>query len=123
MNLGDTFTALNHVWIVCSLPAADGSIVAVNFTTWHPKCPDENCIVEAGEHPFVKHKTYVAYERAKAFPKAAQEQIEKLCPLGPAVSAIVLERIQLGALKSDLMAVKLQIMIKNSHARQAKKTP
>lgn len=119
MKLGDTFKS-EHLWIVCSLPAADSSVVAVGFTTWRPRCDDENCVIEPGEHPFVKHKTVIAYEKARLLSIAQQQQVEKLCPAGPPASAALLDKIQLGALKSDLMVAKYQEIIRASRALQAK---
>lgn len=114
MNLGDTFKAVDHLWVVVADGATDGALVTVNFTTWRPKCDDENCIVEVGEHPFVKHKSVVAYEKARLLKPAEQAQVACLCPSGPRVSAALLEKIQLGGLKSDLLVQKYQARIKQS---------
>ncbi len=64
MNAGDTFkipqpeTSLDtHLWVVISDPAADAeNILIVNFTTSRADS-DKACILQPGEHPFVRHET------------------------------------------------------------------
>ncbi len=68
MKLCDTYRR-DHLWVVSSLPTDDGSVVILSFTTWRFGC-DENCVIEVGEHPFVKHKTVIAYEKALLLPPA-----------------------------------------------------
>ena len=119
MNLRDTFRR-EHLWVVASLPSADGSVVAVNFTTRKPGC-DENCIILPGEHPFIAHETVIAYEKALVWDRAKQAFVDanpKLCPPMAPVSEALLAKIQSGALISDLMPQKMQTMVRDSMARQ-----
>lgn len=118
MNLGDTF-CLTHLWVVSSLPTPDLSVVVFNFTTWRPGV-DENCIAEAGDHPFIKHKSVVLYEQGRLFSPdhlaktLALPECSERAPVSPALLA----RIQAGALKSDLTKQKYQAIIEDSMARQ-----
>jgi hypothetical protein len=62
---GDVFRFVGiadiHVWMIISDPARDPSkVLIVNFTTWESHI-DKACIVEAGEHPFIVHKTLINY--------------------------------------------------------------
>jgi hypothetical protein len=122
MKLGNTFVQV-HLWIVASLPwPDDGSIVVVNFTT-RRKDSDTNCLVQAGEHPWVKHETVVEYEKARIFDLATQATVMKqpsICPPHKDVSEELLARIQQGALISDLTKQKIQTIIKWSMGEQAK---
>jgi hypothetical protein len=72
MKPGDTFiidepgTSLDsHLWIVISDPVTNPEeVVLVNFTK-HRADKDQACIVDPGDHPFIKHRTCVEYRRAK----------------------------------------------------------
>lgn len=55
----------DHLWVIISRPCADYERIAiVNLTSWR-KGVDTSCIIEAGEHPWVKHRTCVRYRDAK----------------------------------------------------------
>ena len=61
MNAGDTFIdgMYHHLWVVLSDPSVDAdNVVIVNFTT-HTVDEESSCVVQRGEHAFVKHKTAV----------------------------------------------------------------
>lgn len=67
MNEGDTFrrTAGSHVWVVVSDPRRDlKKVVIANMTTVRHNS-DRSCVVQAGEHSFVKHETCMMYAGAK----------------------------------------------------------
>ena len=69
MNLGATFINRNlgspdHLWIVCSPPQPDYSVLMFNLTT-RDNALDETCIVRVGEHPFVTHDSVVDYDRGR----------------------------------------------------------
>ena len=115
MKLGETYYVLAHLWVVVSQPTADGSVVLVNFTTQRTGS-DTNCVIQAGEHPFVFKPTVIAYEKAQVFDPAKQDQIAKLCEMRLPVSAPLLRRIQDGALVSDLTPQKVQAIIRGSIA-------
>ena len=120
MRLAETYFAVDHLWVVISLPGDDGSVVIVNFTSWRAGC-DENCVIETGEHKFVTHKTVVAYEKARLVSAQNQAALAKISvgrwdPVSPALLA----RIQAGALSSDLTQQKLQKAVEASMAKQAK---
>jgi hypothetical protein len=124
VKLRETFF-YKHLWVVCSLPTADGSVVVFNFTTHRFPC-DENCIVEPGEHPYVKQKTVVAYEHGMLFGLKQQQGIlsnPTLCPPHQPVSSALLAKIQAGALSSDLTKQALQSIIGDSMTRQAAGPP
>ena len=72
MNAGDAFIIAepgtsydSHLWIVISDPAKDPEqVVLVNFTK-HRADKDQACVVECGDHPFIKQRTCVEYRRAR----------------------------------------------------------
>lgn len=118
MKLGETFHSTGHLWVVASLPDAEGSVVMLSLTTHRPRC-DENCVIEAGEHPFVAHKTVIAYEKALIFTVDQQATANRLCRRYGPVSAELLARIQQGACVSDLTPMKIVKAIRASMVKQA----
>lgn len=69
MNQGDTYRRFSgaHLWIVISDPAADSDrVVSVNLTTKRIlRNEDHTCVLDVGDHPFVRHPTYVNYRGAR----------------------------------------------------------
>ncbi len=85
---------------------------------------DESCVIEPGEHPFVKKKTVIAYEKTRSLSSTQQDLILKnptLCPALDPVSKTLLARIQDGAFILDLTPQKYQAIIKDSLKQQQKK--
>jgi hypothetical protein len=64
VNAGDTFMFEgkdDHLWMIISDPSIDSNnVVVICFITYKPYL-DQSCIVEAGEHPFIKHRSLVDY--------------------------------------------------------------
>ena len=114
MNAGDTFripqpgTSLDsHLWVVISDPALDpDKILIVNFTTSRADS-DKACVLQAGEHPFVKHETCVNYAGAKVVSKAILDLLlnKGLLSAHAAVAAALLQRIRDGAANSTRMSL------------------
>ncbi len=101
MRAGDAFRFVGiadiHVWLIYSDPDRDpGKKLIVSFTTWQPHL-DQACILEAGEHPFIVHRTVVEYPRTRLVTDAQLEQLrmagrlQLLDPLSPALLAKVRE--------------------------------
>ena len=53
-----------HLWFVISSGQLD-PVVVVSVTTWRAD-KDQNCVLEVGDHPFLKHKSCIAYDLAKS---------------------------------------------------------
>lgn len=54
-----------HLYVVITEADDSGMHVLANITSIDPDIPhDPSCKLVAGEHPFVKHDSYVAYEHA-----------------------------------------------------------
>jgi hypothetical protein len=99
---GDTFLLTGghvptpHLWAILWGPAGPaGAYLAVHFTTLRPYS-DRSCILDQGDHPFVRHPTSVAYRDVLRW---TDERLTQLIadgiarprqPLAPAV----LERIR-----------------------------
>jgi hypothetical protein len=54
-----------HLWIIISDPMRDPErVLIVNFTSWY-EGRDPSCVLQRGEHPFIKHKTCVNYRESR----------------------------------------------------------
>ena len=102
-----------HLWIVLSDPNLDNDrIVIVDITTWRDRAiflNDASCIVEAGEHPFVKKKSYVFYREARI---TSQSDMEKCIAVGLMTPQEdcrpeLLERVLVGASQSPQTPIKI----------------
>ena len=102
--IGDTFRLSNtsieiHLHIIISNPSQhNNKIVTVNFTSWRDD-KDQSCIVEVGEHSFIKVRSCVDYRRNTLISLDTYEQCLKsgdIVSYDP-VSEILLKRIIDGA--------------------------
>jgi len=67
MDAGDTFRRQygSHLWVVVSDPAKDAEqVLIVNMTTVR-RFHDPACVLNVGDHPFVKHPTYMNYRESR----------------------------------------------------------
>lgn len=108
MKAGDTFIPArfdDHLWIILSDPSVDpDQVVIVNFTT-HTVEEEQDCVVQKGEHPFVKHKTAVRYRDAKIVSSSVLAKLLKAHQLKShkPLSHNLLQRVRAGASKSDFL--------------------
>lgn len=85
-----------HLFIVVLDEYDNGTDIicpCVMVTSWkdNPKLDDPACILHEGEHPFIRHKSYVAYSQVVLFEK---DYIENCLEYGIfKVSEELLERI------------------------------
>lgn len=60
------------MFILCCDPIyysrlASDAVLTVNVTSWNEgKINDSACIINIGDHPFIVHKSYIFYQKAKA---------------------------------------------------------
>ena len=114
MNPGDTFFVQqvgkrydSHLWMVLSDPALNANqVLIVSLTTWG-KDDDPACVLNVGDHPFVRQKSFIKYSHAKVVTDQqledflARGQIHAQAPL----SASVLKRVRDAAAESRFMAL------------------
>jgi hypothetical protein len=110
MDAGTTFllkekTLDNHLWVVLSDPKIDpGKVLLVSLTT-ATALKEQICLLEVGDHPWIRHKTCAYYEYPKVVSLATlyklkdTGQLDLREPLSPAV----LERMREGAALSTRM--------------------
>jgi hypothetical protein len=116
MKAGDTFYVYQdpssgvlldtHLWIVLSVPALNPQkVLIVSVTTWRTDgrvVVDEACELNPGDHPAIKHRSFVAYSMAKVVTDAQLEQFLRNHSLlmHQPLSAELLMRIQNSAANS-----------------------
>ena len=97
------FNWSEHLWIVISDPKQNrGKVLLVNFSSVKPSVRfDDACVVDVGDHPYIKKKTFVYYDKARV---ATDRGLEKEISSGQAdasaydpVSDNLLDRIRQGA--------------------------
>lgn len=80
MKAGDTFLIPDffgkHLNVVIAV-LEDGSIIHCHLTTQNRRS-DNTCVVESGEHEFVKHRTVVRYDAVQPFEAVLQHLLEYL---------------------------------------------
>lgn len=54
-----------HLHIVCTDPCKKGDQIVVSVVSWTSDLCDDACILQAYEHEFLKHKSYVFYRKAR----------------------------------------------------------
>lgn len=88
-----------HLWVV--IYAKDDQYVIVNLTSKKPGC-DESCIIQPGEHPFVKRETVANYQMLRQLNKweATIMDSRGRGRSHQAISEQLLKRIQEGAVRS-----------------------
>ena len=122
MKAGDTFlidqpgTSLDsHLWIVISDPMVDSEdVVIVNLTSWRAD-KDQACFLDVGDHPYVSHRSCVAYFGAKRVSVSAMEALVSSGAVVPhsAVTATVLQRIRMGVLDSKTCPMEIAECLAN----------
>jgi hypothetical protein len=54
-----------HLFVVCSDPCALNLVAIVPIETYTNDLCDQTCTVDAHEHAFIRHKSYVLYRNAR----------------------------------------------------------
>ncbi len=56
----------NHLYVIVTDSCAENRQLLVNVSTIYPETYyDNTCVIEAGEHPFIKHSSYIVYRQAR----------------------------------------------------------
>jgi len=62
----------NHLFVVLTPPHSSDdvlSVLTVSLSTWHDDRPcDDSCVLDVGDHPFVRHRSFIRYNRARISP-------------------------------------------------------
>jgi hypothetical protein len=105
--------------MLISDPDADpDKILAVNFTTWKPR-HDPACIVNIGEHPFIRHQTCVNYREAWVFSIQQLRSLEASGILAwrEPLSPVLLDKIRQRAGESELAIDYLNLLVEQGLLR------
>jgi hypothetical protein len=120
---GDTFTneqvspdTPTHLWVILSEPIRyPEQIVIVNVTSWREGIPyqDKTCVLEVGDHPFIRHKSWINYDETRCTTRENLDTLiqNNLLLLNEAVTSELLDRIQQGAALSPHTRGKIREML------------
>ena len=65
--LGEPEGIKRHLKIILTEPNASGFVVVVSVTTLDTSKPqDLSCILRKGDHPFIRHDSVIAFDKAQA---------------------------------------------------------
>jgi hypothetical protein len=56
---------LRHLHIVCTDPCSRGLQLIVSVTSWTNSLCDSACILDEGDHPFIRHRSWVMYRKSR----------------------------------------------------------
>ena len=119
MRQGDTFLGggpvhgEDHLWLIVNDPSAHfGFALLVNVSTLRPGA-ETTCIIQAGEHPFIKHGSYVRYGGARKVKATELAEAVKKGLLRPhqAASNAFLEKVRAGAKAAPFLAGELRDLL------------
>lgn len=110
MKAGDTYRRNygSHLWIIISDPELEpDQVLVVNLTTVR-RGHDPACVLNRGDHSFIKHATYVYYAEAKIL---SNRELDVLHSRGDIMLEVpmdhsILIKIREGAAVSDFIPTK-----------------
>jgi hypothetical protein len=117
MDAGSTFLLTqvdNHLWIVLSDPKIDASNVLLVSVTTATRLKESVCLLNVGDHPWIRHESCVSYEHAKVVKMETLDELkfQGLLKLEQPISATILKRVREGAARSVRMRLEdAQVLI------------
>ncbi len=106
-----------HLNIIVSDPTqVPEKLLIVTATTLREgKFHDPSCVLNAGDHPFIIHKSYIAFQYAKTRP---DKELDRLLASGSIIleekiSEEILRRIHIGAATSDHIALGFRDLLRD----------
>jgi len=117
---GDAFLIPNeykvkHLFVLISDPDKNPESVYLVMVSTHEIGKDETCILEAGDHPRINHRSVVIYEVPPAWFISVSELkslVEKgIFGVQPSVSESVLSKIRKGCTISDFIPPRIETLL------------
>lgn len=110
----------DHLFVILAGPTplqnygAIDQFISVSLTSIYPGVPfDVACVLQPGDHPFIKHPSYVSYRHARIDPS---HHVEKMVRDGiwkpqASCSPAIFEKIKQGAGLSKLIAREIKAFL------------
>jgi len=54
-----------HLFVICTKQSPDKELLLVSISRWKATYCDSTCLLGAGDHPFIKSKSFVEYRKAR----------------------------------------------------------
>lgn len=92
-------------------------VILIGFTSVRSQVPyDDSCVVQAGEHPFIKHESYLNYRHARI---ERAQHIEAMLAQGVFIQKEpcpeqLLEKVIQGALQSNRISREIKEIIRSA---------
>ena len=102
----DEDSSRRHLRFVISEPNTDDQVLLVHMTTWrNTGREDPSCVLESGEHPCIKTKSYIRYDMANEvdYSQLLAERFRGDITVQEDASSTLLAKIQAGARKSPAL--------------------
>lgn len=104
------------MWVVLKVMYDDGAFedvaIAVSITSYTPRTADDACVLDVGDHPYIRWKSFAYYARLHhatlAEMKAACAGAQKQASVDPAL----LSRLLVGAENSEFTKRSLKALLK-----------
>ena len=96
-----------HLWVILSDPKIDPTRVLFVSLTTYADYKEDVCLIQVGEHPWVRHLTCVAYDFAKitTVENLLALKDKGFLELQPPMSTDLLKRIRQSAMASTRLAI------------------
>ena len=100
--------SLKHLFVVMCDPDRRGDVLLVSISTYKEghKNHDPTCLLDEGDHPFIKHRSYVRYASARQ--ESAATLVQRVASRSYTdqglVGEAVFQRILAGFRKSDFVS-------------------
>lgn len=117
-NSGNSPDDKRHLNIILSDGDGNGNCLVVSLTTWREgkdgkpfRGQDNSCVLDVGDHPFIKHKSWIYYAMARELPCNEifnEIIISKKFERKEVFNPSVLLKIQEGARKSKFLPEELK---------------
>lgn len=91
-----------HLFVCLAIDAKEDTAIIVPIVTRHERS-DLSCVIDVGDHPFIKHQSCADYDFAQAISlnRTNNEIANGIIKLRRSVSAGVLTRLHVGFVLSD----------------------
>ena len=99
---GDDVEEDYHLHIVATKPSVDGYVVVVSISTIY-RFADRTVVLSAGDHPWLRHESFVAYNFAtlKKVPDIEARLLQRPSMRKDRCTEGLLKRVQLGVIESE----------------------
>jgi hypothetical protein len=98
------------LWVVLH-GQAGGSLLIAPVRSINPKTIDDACLVEAGDHPRIRERSFVDYQFARLLAPDELKRLDRFIVRADEVPGALFDRIRTGAAKSSFLPRKFKPLV------------